>query len=149
MKRSQRLTPVIQLAEKAEQEALTQLGQANNALHRDTVQLEDLLQYKAEYLQRFRQGEMRMIGTQKMMELRAFLRQLDQAIEAQQQQVSHSSNMVEHQKSIWLQKRTKANALQLLVERYQGNERAIELRKEQLDNDEFSINQWRRSRTKT
>jgi flagellar FliJ protein len=148
MKRSQRLTPVIQLAEKAEQEALAQLGQANNAWHRDTVQLDDLIQYKAEYLQRFRQGEMHMLGTQKMMELRGFLRQLDQAIEVQKQQVSHSLNLVEHQKSIWLQKRTKAKALQLLVERYQGNERAFELRKEQLDNDEFSINQWRRSRTK-
>jgi flagellar FliJ protein len=148
MKRSQRLTPVIQLAEKAEQEALAQLGQANNAWHRDTVQLDDLIQYKGEYLQRFRQGEMHMLGTQKMMELRGFLRQLDQAIEVQKQQVSHSLNLVEHQKSIWLQKRTKAKALQLLVERYQGNERAFELRKEQLDNDEFSINQWRRSRTK-
>lgn len=148
MKRSQRLTPVIQLAEKAEQEALAQLGQANNAWHRDTVQLDDLIQYKAEYLQRFRQGEMHMLGTQKMMELRGFLRQLDQAIEVQKQQVSHSLNLVEHQKSIWLQKRTKAKALQLLVERYQGNERAFELRKEQLDNDEFSINQWRRSRIK-
>jgi flagellar FliJ protein len=148
MKRSQRLTPVIQLAEKAEQEALAQLGQANNAWHRDSVQLDDLLQYKSEYLQRFRQGEMHMLGTKKMMELRSFLMQLDKAIEAQKQQVSHSLNMVEHQKSIWLQKRTKAKALQLLVERYQGNELAIELRKEQLDNDEFSINQWRISRIK-
>ncbi len=148
MKRSQRLHPVIQLAEKSEQEALQQLGQANTVWHREQQQLDDLHQYKADYLQRFRQGEVQMLGAQKMMELRAFLQQLDLAIEAQQQQVENSAGMVEYQKNIWLQKRTKAKALHLLVERYQGEELAVELRKEQLENDEYSTNQWLRSRIK-
>ena len=148
MKRSKRLHPVITLAEKAEQEALSMLGQANSAWLRDKLQLDDLHQYKADYLLRFREGKMQMLGTQKMLELRAFLQQLDQAIEAQQQQVEHSANLVDSQKRTWLQKRTKAQALHLLVERYQGEELAIELRKEQLDNDEYSTNQWLRSRIK-
>lgn len=148
MKRSKRLHPVITLAEKTEQEALSMLGQANSAWQRDKLQLDDLHQYKADYLLRFRQGEMQMLGTQKMLELRAFLQQLDQAIEAQQQQVEHSANLVDYQKKTWLQKRTKSQALQLLVERYQGEELAVELRKEQLENDEYSTNQWLRSRIK-
>ncbi len=47
-----------------------------------------------------------------------------------------------------MQKRTKTEALRLLVERYQGEELAIELRKEQLDNDEHSTNKWLRNRIK-
>ena len=149
MSRSKRLHPVIKLAEKAEQEALTALGQANASWHHDKTQLDDLHQYKADYLQRFRQGEMLMLSAQKMMDLRAFLEQLDQAIKAQQLQVEQSYSVVEYQKGLWMQKRTKTQALQLLVERYQGEELAIALRKEQRDNDEHSTNKWLRNRIKS
>ncbi len=148
MKRSQRLLPVIKLAEQAELDALTALGQVNTTWHQDQRQLEDLHHYKGEYLQRFRQGEVSMLGTQKMMELRAFLLQLDQAIKAQQQQVEQSLEAVEYQKTIWMEKRSKAQAIRLLAERYQGEELSYELRRELLENDEYNTTKWLRNRSK-
>jgi len=145
MQRSQRLHPVVTLAQQNEQDALTELGQVNAAWQREKQQLDDLNQYKTDYLQRFRQGDIQQLGANKVMAYRAFLAQLDQAIKVQHQQVSISLNAVEYQKSIWMQKRAKTKALTLLVEKYKGAELAMQLRREQLENDEYNTNKWLRS----
>jgi flagellar FliJ protein len=149
MQRSQRLDPVVTLAKQKEQEALTELGKVSSAWQKDKQQLDDLNQYKADYLQRFRQGDIQQLGANKVMAYRAFLAQLDQAIKVQQQQVGVSLNAVEYQRSVWMQKRAKTKALMLLVEKYQGAELAMQLRREQLENDEYNTNKWLRSRRET
>jgi flagellar FliJ protein len=125
------------------------LGKVSSAWQKDKQQLDDLNQYKADYLQRFRQGDIQQLGANKVMAYRAFLAQLDQAIKVQQQQVGVSLNAVEYQRSVWMQKRAKTKALMLLVEKYQGAELAMQLRREQLENDEYNTNKWLRSRRET
>ena len=142
MKRSKKLTPVVDIAVKAVERALIKVGLANSAWQQDKQQLDDLHRYKGEYLARFRQGDSMMISAQKMLDLRAFLVQLDQAIAAQQQQVENSYKKVQYQQQEWLQAHTKEQAMQTLVGRYKAEESQQELRREQLDNDEHNTSQW-------
>lgn len=142
MKRSKRLGPVVDIAVKAAEVELLKMAEVNAVWQQDKQQLDDLHQYKGEYLAKFRQGDSLMISAQKMLELRAFLVQLDQAISVQQQQVENSYKKVQYQKTQWLQARTKEQAMQTLVGRYKAEESHQEVRQEQLDNDEHNTSQW-------
>ncbi|MBL4638133.1 MAG: flagellar export protein FliJ [Proteobacteria bacterium] len=142
MKRSKKLSPVVEVAVKAAERALLKVGEENTVWQQDKQQLDDLYRYKGEYLAKFRQGDSLMISAQKMLELRAFLVQLDQAIAAQQQQVENSYKRVQYQQTLWLQARTKEQAMQTLVGRYKAEESQQEVRQEQLDNDEHNTSQW-------
>jgi len=142
MKRSKKLSPVVDVAVRAAETALLKVGEANAVWQQDKQQLDDLYRYKGEYLAKFRQGDSLMISAQKMLELRAFLVQLDQAIASQQQQVENSYKRVQYQQQLWLQARTKEQAMQTLVGRYKAEESLLEVRQEQLDNDEHNTSQW-------
>jgi len=144
MKRSKRLTPVVDIAAKETEAALTKVGEANSAWLQDKQQLEDLNTYKGEYLAKFRQGDTLVMSAQKVLELRGFLVQLDQAIGAQQQQVDSRYHQLEQQRMVWKQVRMKEQAMNSLVERYQNEEVQQEAKQEQRDNDERNTTQWHR-----
>lgn len=142
MKRSKKLNPIVELAVKATKEALIKVGQANSVWFKDTQQEEELHRYKAEYLNRLRQVDNSLVSAQKVLELRTFLVSLDQAIAAQQQQVSISLKSLQHQQQLWQQVRQKEQAMNNLVSRYQQEEMHIELKQEQQENDEHNTAQW-------
>jgi len=142
MKRSKRLTPVVDIAAKETEAALTKVGQANTAWLQDKNQLEELKRYKGEYLAKFRQGDSLVMSAQKVLELRSFLVQLDQAIQAQEFQVKERHLQLEQQRVVWQQVRSKEQAMHALVGRYQDEELQQELRQEQLENDERNTSQW-------
>ena len=144
MKRSKRLTPVVDIAVKETESALTKVGQANNTWLQDKNQLEELQRYKGEYLAKFRQGDTLTMSAQKVLELRSFLVQLDQAIQAQEYQVKESYFALDQQRLVWQQARSKEQAMESLVERYQDEELQEESRQEQLENDERNTSQWLR-----
>jgi len=144
MKRSKRLNPVVELAEKETEAALIKVGEANTAWLQDKQQLDDLHRYKGEYLAKFRSGDSLVMSAQKVLELRAFLSQLDQAIDAQQQQVNNNYRQLEQQREAWKLVRMKEQAMNSLVERYQNEELQQEAKQEQRDNDERNTSQWHR-----
>ena len=144
MKRSQRLTPIIDIAAKETEAALTKVGQANSTWQQEKQQLDDLHGYKGEYLAKFRQGDTLVMSAQKILELRRFLSQLDHAINAQQEQVSLRSNQLELQRMNWQQVRTKQEAMQSLIDRYQTEEQKLESKKEQNESDELNTSKWHR-----
>ncbi len=144
MKRSKRLDPIVELAIKATEAALVKVGEANTVWSNDSQQLEDLKRYKGEYLAKLRSGEQLSMSAQKVLELRGFLAQLDQAIEVQHQQVEVSLTALQQQQAVWKTTRSKEQAMQSLVSRYQQEEINIELKQEQLDNDERNTSQWLR-----
>jgi len=146
MKRSKRLSPVIELAEKETKAALTKVGEVNTLWLQDKHQLDELHVYKGEYLAKFRQGDDLVMSAQKVLELRRFLAQLDQAIEAQKQQVNNRLHQLEQQREVWKQARTKEKVMQSLIDRYKDEESHKEARQEQLDNDERNTSQWLRRR---
>lgn len=142
MKRSQRLNPIVDLAVKATESALIRVGETNAIWVRDTQQLEELDRYKNEYLARLRSGEQLSMSAQKILELRGFLVQLDQAIEVQRQQVELSFTALQQQQEFWKTTRSKEQAMQSLVGRYHHEEVQMELKQEQQDNDERNTSQW-------
>jgi len=144
IKRSQRLKPVVELATKASEAALVKVGEANAVWSREKAQLDDLIQYKGEYLARFRSGNQQAMAAQKVMELRAFLVQLDQAIASQQNLVEQTLTALQQQQEAWKQERSKEQAVQSLVTRYQDEELQIELKQEQLESDERNTAIWSR-----
>ena len=143
MKRSKRLAPVVDIATKATDSALVEMGKANAAWHKEKQQLEELRHYKGEYLARLRQGDAVVMSAQKVLELRGFLAQLDQAIQGQEQQVEIYYHQLEQQRALWQQTRSKEQAMQSLVDRYQHEESQIESKQEQQASDEHNAIQWR------
>jgi len=142
MKRSQRLNPIVENAAKASEVALLKVGEVNAVWAQDRAQLTDLIQYKGEYLTRFREDDQIAMSAQKVMELRAFLIQLDQAIGSQERQVETSFQMLQQQQQAWKAVRRKEQAVQSLVGRYQQAEMKVELKQEQRENDERNTAQW-------
>jgi flagellar FliJ protein len=147
MKRSKRLSPVIVIAAKDTEAALIKVGTANVAWLADKEQLDDLHRYRSEYLDRFRRGDTLVMSAQKVLELRSFLVHLDQAIEAQTQQVQARYAALARHRVLWQKVSSKEQTMQSLVDRYQDEELKQESRQEQLDNDERNTIQWvRRTR---
>lgn len=142
MKRSERLSPVVAIAAKSSEDALKKVGIANTAWLADKNQLDDLQRYRTEYLDRFRRGDTLIMSAQKVLELRSFLVHLDQAINAQTQQVAARQATLGRYRVAWQQARSKEQAMQSLVNRYQDDEFKQEVRQEQLDNDERNTAQW-------
>lgn len=146
MSRARKLNPVIDMARKATESELIKLGEQNALLQREQNQLDELIQYREEYLSRFRQGDPMQMSAKKALDLRGFLAQLDQAIQAQEHQVNQSLQVVNRQQQNWLQARNKEQALDTLMARYRADEERIEQKREQRENDEHTNAMWLRSR---
>lgn len=141
-KRSQRLTPVAELAKKASDEALSKVGQMNAIWMRDKAQLKDLQQYREDYLMRFRGKGIQSMPVQKVMELRAFLVQLDRAISSQEQQVAQSLTVLEQAQQAWKVVHSREQALQSLITRYHQEDTQLALKQEQRESDERNTSLW-------
>jgi len=146
MSRSRKLNPVIDMARKATENELVKLGATNALLQQERTQLDDLKSYRQEYLNRFRQDDPTLMSAKKALDLRAFLAQLDQAIEAQQTQVSQSQTIVQHQQNNWLEAKNKEQAIDTLMSRYKADEMQQQQRHEQRENDEHTNTMWLRRR---
>jgi flagellar FliJ protein len=140
-----KLDPVIDIARKRTESELVKLGQSNALLQHEQNQLDDLMQYRDDYLARFRRDDPLVMSAKKALELRGFLAQLDQAIHAQQLQVNQSQSLVDRQQQNWLQARNKEQALDSLMAKYQANEQHQQQRREQRDNDEHTTAIWLRT----
>lgn len=144
MARAQKLIPVIDMARRETEKAQLQLAEANRLLHQEQQQLQDLQQYRQDYLQRFRSADPQAMPARKALELRGFLVQLDQAIQLQETQVRQFFTQSQHKQHTWLQARSKQQAMESLMERYQQQDLQQQQRREQLVSDEYSVQLWRR-----
>ncbi|SFK10233.1 flagellar export protein FliJ [Methylophaga sulfidovorans] len=148
MSRSRKLDPVIEMARKATESELQKLGQQNALLQQEQFQLDDLLQYRAEYLARFRQDDPMVMTAKKALDLRSFLAKLDQAILSQESQVKSANQKVVQQQQLWLQARNKEQAIDALMARYEATELKKQLKREQAETDEHTNGVWLRNRKK-
>ena len=138
MKRSQRFEPVVKVAENREQEAARLLGEAQSALTQAQQRLNELEGYREEYIKRFHATGSTGMSAAQMMDYRAFLLKLDQAIAEQGIVAEQATHFVEQQRQEWFAKRGKVKMLDTVVARYQAVEQRDADRKEQGDQDERS-----------
>src|SRR5690606_15755630 len=113
--RAARLTPVIEMAERAERDAARLLGQGQQQLAQAEAKLGELRQYFNDYQQQWMtQGSQGVTG-QWLMNYQRFLSQLESAIGQQQRSVDwHSSNLGKLRQQ-WQQRRARLEGLSKLV----------------------------------
>jgi flagellar FliJ protein len=139
MKRSKRLKPVAQVEKHRERDAAQQLGRHQSELGEMQSRLDELVNYRADYQQRYNQFLSQGTGSAAIQEYRSFLKKLDQAIAHQQQLINGGQQNVAHSRHNWLQKRTRLKAIDTLVDKLQVDEHQQEAKREQQDNDERAL----------
>ena len=135
-KRSQRFEPVVKVAENREQEAARDLGRAQATLAEAQQRLSELESYREEYIKRFHSTGAVGMSAAQMLDYRAFMVKLDQAIAEQGLVVEQVAHRAEQQRQEWFSRRGKVKMLDTVVTRYQADERRDADRKEQGDQDE-------------
>lgn len=144
MTRATKLIPVIEMASRETDKAMQSLVQANHILEQERHQLNDLLRYREEYLQQFRQGDALQMSARKAIDLRSFLAQLDNAIRMQQSHVERCFMQTQKQQQIWLQTKNKQRSIESLKERYQKEDEQRQHKQEQRLADEHTAMLWAR-----
>ncbi|OGT22330.1 MAG: flagellar export protein FliJ [Gammaproteobacteria bacterium RBG_16_57_12] len=146
MTKSERLKPLVRMAESKEMTAARELGECMRVLNDKQARLDDLLKYRQEYAERFqREGSVGM-SARKMHDFRAFLANLDKGIEQQQGLVEQAAKILEEKRQQWFSKRTRTKALDNAVARYQSDEQRSEERRVQKESDERAIHDYGRNK---
>ena len=143
--RSKRMQPVAQHAEQKEQDAVRLFVQAQQALADAEQQLQQLMAYREEYSRSDTSQGAR--GMHQVRNLQAFISNLGQAIEQAHINIENRKQVCERYRQAWLKTRSRSQALNRVVEKYQLEELKQQEQREQKEQDEHAqrIGQRRRS----
>lgn len=136
MTKSDRLKPVIKVAENRERAAAKVLGEAQKIAQQRKKRLDELTAYRSDYCARFNSPQHAARPAAMVADFRIFLLRLDEAIVQQQKLMDASLRDVEEKKQRWLAERTKTKALDKVFTRLRVQERLHAERKEQKETDE-------------
>lgn len=136
MKKSKRLTPVVDLAHDAERKAAVSLGAALKKYEQAISRLRDLKQYHNEYVRQFSLVGRAGISSSKAVDYRLFLEKLKQAIEQQEMAIEQTLHDLESSKVFWFAQRGRSKALDNVLARYIADERKIQEKREQIEQDD-------------
>jgi flagellar FliJ protein len=137
-KRVQRLLPVIDMAQTAEQEATAKLNQYKNALQHAQQQLQNLQQYRDDYQQQWIDKGQSGVSGQWLMNYQRFLSQLEVAIAQQEKSLVWHENNVSLSQAAWQQAYARLEGLRKLVQRYREEARKSADKQEQKLLDEMA-----------
>ncbi len=133
--RSKRIQPIAKHADQLQQQAVQIFVAAQKAVVDAQLQLEQLIQYRAEYNSgRISQN---LNGTQ-LKDYQLFLNKLNQSIEQARMNILQKKQVCEQQKLSWLKTRSRSKALDAVIVKYQMEEAKVEARIEQKEQDEFA-----------
>jgi flagellar FliJ protein len=138
MTTSARLKPVQGFAERKERDAARSFGDAQKQLQSESDKLEQLRQYHRDYLDRFHQAASQGIQAKRMLEYRAFISKLEEAIGEQEKVLGFaraSNNAARHD---WQEKQSRSKAIGKVVDHHQHRERKHFDKREQAEQDERS-----------
>jgi flagellar FliJ protein len=126
------------MAERAEREAVMQLGHCQGLLNQAQVKLGELEQYRGDYQQQWITEGERGVSGQWLMNYQRFLSQLETAIGQQRQTVAWHGNNLDKVREVWQQRYARLEGLRKLVKRYQEEARLSADKREQKLLDELS-----------
>jgi len=144
MKKSNRFKPIVQVAVTRETDAARAVSQAQGDALEKTARLEQLQGYYRDYTQLFEQQGKSGFGTRQLQSFRAFLCQLNDAIEQQKLLVNISQQTVAEKKQQWLGARKKVMVFEKVISNFQRDEKTLEHKQEQAAMDEHAQNISRR-----
>jgi flagellar FliJ protein len=139
------MAPVQRVLDRNEKQRARELGEARGRLTAAETKLQDLEQYRQDYERAFQQRAKAGQPVRALRDFQVFLARLDQAIAQQRQIVAAAKSEVSGQSTRWQSAARQVKAVDSVVERWQGEERRAEDRREQKETDERA--QRGRSRT--
>lgn len=135
-KRAQRLTLVLELAERTEQQAAQAYEMARKVWQEDVQKLRDLELYCTEYEASISTAQV-VRRAQDMLRDRGFLQQIYRARQQQEAVLSQRESLCEQKKQLWHQAHLKHRALRNLIQRMREDEQKALNRKEEKLLDEW------------
>ncbi len=136
MTKSERMKPIIKIAEERENVAIKRLQDALNKQRERQARLDELLAYKEEYQGKFSSTGGHARSAFQFNDYIAFLARLDVILAEQRRLLAASEEEVERERHAWMKLREKTQSLEKAGERFLTEERAIQDKKEQKDADE-------------
>lgn len=130
------MQPLRRVAESKEQKAASELGQAQQQLQSQINRLNELLNYKDEYLGRYRQSGQNGIAVDKLQSFHSFLEKLELAVEQQKQAVKVAEELVAKRKRHWFSSRDKVKIYDNVITKIVDQELRQEEKKEQKESDD-------------
>ena len=130
------MAPVQKVLDRKEKDRARELGDARNRLSAAEVKLRDLEQYRQDYEQSFQQRAKAGQPVRALRDFQVFLARLDQAIQQQRQIVATSQSDVTGHSTRWQSAARQVKAVDSVVDRWQGEERRAQDRRDQKDTDE-------------
>ena len=101
MKKSQRLRTVVEIKETQEQNKLEMLGECQRKHLAKQTQLENLIQYRQEYMEKYKEFAGNGVSVKQLLEYRAFIDKLDKAIAKEQQSLEVSAKELVEKRKNW------------------------------------------------
>lgn len=145
MKSQSPLVTLRDLAQKAVEQASTQLGQARLSYQNAEQQLSMLLSYQDEYRVRLNDTLSNGMASSSWQNYQQFIQTLEQAIDQHRHQLAQWNVKVEQAVKHWQEKQQRLNAFETLNERAETSARLQENRLDQKLMDEFAQRASQRS----
>ncbi|AHM73430.1 flagellar export protein FliJ [Yersinia hibernica] len=145
MKSQSPLVTLRDLAQKAVEQASTQLGQVRLSYQNAEQQLSMLLSYQDEYRVRLNDTLSNGMASSSWQNYQQFIQTLEQAIEQHRNQLAQWNVKVEQAVQHWQEKQQRLNAFETLQERAETTARLQENRLDQKLMDEFAQRASQRS----
>lgn len=139
MKRSRRIQPVSNIADRAEKKAALKLARNRNQLKELQTKLDIMKNYRKDY-ERTRSDLHSRVTATALQQNQAFLSQLDDAISILQKQVESQSELTKAEQHRWIDTWKHMNSMNKAVENLQSHENRQEERREQGLLDEHAQN---------
>jgi flagellar FliJ protein len=145
MTKSDRVKPIIKVAENRERAAARALSDAQRIVQERQARLQDLIRYREEYRADMTARGRAGVSAQSLRGMLGFLGKLDQAVEQQDQAVKAAERELDEKRRQWLEKHFRAKALDHVRDRYLTDERRAANRKEQKESDERALRNGHRN----
>ena len=133
---SKRFKPIHKIAAHRERKAAAALGESLKQREAARQRLEDLRQYRAEYLERFASATRNGLSASQIMEYQVFINKLETAISQQEEIVNQSQQDCDSSKQDWRGSYTKSKAMENVLGRMKKAELNSQRKKEQSEMDE-------------
>lgn len=135
MKRSQRLQTIQDLYAQQEKDALQAMGRCQQQLEEQQTQLENLANYRQDYLDKLVLRQQSGMNVSQLLEFRAFADKLDKAIEGQRQAVATYERSLQRARAKWEECHQRTKSLVRLGEMALAEELKLEDKREQSEQD--------------
>lgn len=144
MVRSERMGAVLTLAERAEQQAAQALESARAQLLNEQQQLEQLQQYRTQYIQEY-QNRRDGVRPAELIGYSSFIQRLEAVLAEQDKKMLLLQQQLAQRQQQWQQKYRKRKSIQELIERLRQEESTALEQKLQKELDELAAQQhWHR-----